>query len=81
MTIIECYVDPRVLDLGEKLEVVFMEWAETNLASGEQFDIIIMPDDINIGHHRMRITGGDGGGGGGIILKLGEAQAAPERIQ
>lgn len=83
--LVECHTDPRVLDLAAKLHPVFMAWAEVNLNPGEIFDVVLMPHELGIGHHRMRITGGvtaDGGGGGQKIPvhKIGNTQTAPEGV-
>ena len=83
--LIECQVDPRVLDLAARIEPVFKEWAELHLGPEEQFDILIMPNDLQSGHHRSRMTGGsDSGGGGGKKLpvhKIGNVQSPPEGVQ
>lgn len=81
---IECHVDPRIMDLMDKMESVLREWAEANLNPEEIVDVIIMPHDIHIGHHRHRMIGGSKGRGGKklpAVHTLGNTQLSPEGVQ
>ena len=81
---IECHVDPRVLDLAARLAPVINEWADMHLNTGEIFDVFIMPHDIGSGNHRHRIIGGEGCGSGGKKLpvhRIANTQPSPEGVQ
>ena len=82
-SLIECHIDPRVLDLAARLEPVFNEWAKTNLNPGEDFEILVTPSDMSAGTHRMRVNHGSDGGGGLKLPahKISNTQPSPEGVQ